>query len=89
MPIRLKSSEIDILFNYTKSIKGLKGTINLKDQFVIVNDNNKFKFDINSSLKIRLLEGLDDIALTLKKSDSILRYEKIRSKINPWLFKDI
>ena len=89
LPIRLKNSEIDILFNYTKSIKGLKATINLKDQFVAVNDNNKFKFDINSSLKIRLLKGLDDIALTLENSDSIRKYEQIRSKINPWLFKDI
>ena len=37
--------------------------------------------------QIRLLKGLDDIALTLENSDAIVMYEKKRSKFTPWLFR--
>ena len=64
-------------------------TINLKKQFVETQDKTKFNFDIDSSSKIRLLEGLDDVSLTLKYTEAIRYYEMNRAKLTPWLFKDI
>ena len=89
LPIRLQSREIDILFNSSQSSPGFKVTINLEEQFIETQDNKEFKFKIDVGLKIRLLEGLDDIALTLKHSDAIRRYEMNRAKQTPWLFKEI
>jgi 3-isopropylmalate/(R)-2-methylmalate dehydratase small subunit len=89
LPIRLQAGEIDILFNSSQSSPGFKITINLEEQFVGTQDNKEFKFKIDAGLKTRLLEGLDDIALTLKHSDAIHRYEMNRAKLVPWLFKEI
>ena len=89
LPIRLQKSEIDALFDLSKSLPGFKVTINLKKQFVETQDKTKFNFDIDSSSKIRLLEGLDDVSLTLKHTEAIRSYEMNRAKLTPWLFKDI
>ena len=89
LPIRLQAEEIEILFNYVKLTLGFKVTINLEEQFVETQDNIRFIFNIDSSLKTCLLEGLDNIALTLKYSDSIHKYERNRSKVVPWLFREI
>jgi len=89
LPIKLKNKDIDLLFNLTKSNQGLKATVDLKKQFVETNTDNKFRFDIEPNLKVRLLKGLDEIALTLEHSDAIYKYERTRAKMNPWLFKDI
>ncbi len=89
MPIKLKNKDIDLLFNLTKSNQGLKATVDLEKQFVETNTDNKFRFDIEPNLKVRLLKGLDEIALTLEYSDAIYKYERTRAKMNPWLFKDI
>ena len=89
LPIKLKNKDIDLLFNLTKSNQGLKATVDLEKQFVETNTDNKFRFDIEPNLKVRLLKGLDEIALTLEYSDDIYKYERTRAKMNPWLFKDI
>lgn len=87
LPIRLQPSEIDILFNSSQMSPGFKVTIDLEGQFIETQDNKEFKFKIDASLKTRLLDGLDDIALTLKYSDAIRKYEMNRAKLVPWLFK--
>ncbi len=89
LPIRLKSEEIDSLFNSVQSKSGFKVTVNLKEQFVETEENTKFKFDIEAGLKERLLEGLDDIGLTLNHEDEIHKYEQNRKKVAPWLFKEV
>ncbi|HIF52298.1 MAG TPA: 3-isopropylmalate dehydratase small subunit, partial [Thiotrichaceae bacterium] len=65
LPIRLKSEEIDSLFNSVQANNGFKVTVNLEEQFVETEKNEKFEFDIDSGLKERLIKGLDDIGLTL------------------------
>ena len=89
LPIRLQPRDIDILFNSSQTSPGFKVTINLERQFIETQDNKEFKFKIDAGLKTRLLEGLDDIALTLKHSDAIYKYEMNRAKLVPWLFKEI
>ena len=70
-------------------ITGLKVTINLDGQYIETQDKKKFIFEIDINLKNSLLEGLDDIAITLEHSDAIKIYENSRVKVVPWLFKDI
>ena len=89
LPIRLQAREIEVLFNSSQASPGFKVTINLERQFIETQDNKEFKFKIDTGLKTRLLKGLDDIALTLKHSDAIRRYEMNRAKLVPWLFKEI
>jgi 3-isopropylmalate/(R)-2-methylmalate dehydratase small subunit len=54
----------------------------------IVYGNNEVKFKIDSFKKKCLLEGLDDIALSLKKSDKIGIFEKNLKNKKPWIFND-
>ena len=61
--------------------------IDLNDQKIIYG-NNEIKFDIDPFKKKCLLEGLDDIALSLEKTDKILSYEKKLKDIKPWIFND-
>ena len=89
LPIRLENRDIDMLFDTSRSSPGFKVIINLEKQFVQIQDNKKFEFNIDDSLKNRLLKGLDDIALTLEYTEKIRIYEKNRSKITPWLFKEM
>ena len=66
-------------------IKEKQLVINLEDQEIIDENKKVIKFEIDSFRKKCLLEGLDDIALTLKKTGKISEFEK-RIKINqPWL----
>ena len=89
LSIRLENRDIDMLFDASRSSPGFKVIINLEKQFVQIHDNEKFEFNIDDSLKNHLLKGLDDIALTLEYTEKIRIYEKNRSKITPWLFKEI
>ena len=54
----------------------------------IVYGNNQIKFDIDPFKKKCLLEGLDDIALSLEKSKQIDIYEKKLKENKPWIFND-
>ncbi len=87
LPVILETNEIDVLFDFLRSSPSSEVTINLKKQYVRIQDNKKFEFNIEDSLKNRLLNGLDDIAITLEHIGEIRSYEENRSKITPWIFK--
>jgi len=89
LSIRLENRDIDMLFDASRSSPGFKVIVNLEKQFVQIHDNEKFEFNIDDSLKNHLLKGLDDITLTLEYTEKIRIYEKNRSKITPWLFREI
>ncbi|MEM6998966.1 MAG: 3-isopropylmalate dehydratase small subunit [Pseudomonadota bacterium] len=89
LPIRLKLEEIDALFNSVELKKGYKVTVNLEQQTVETEEGTTFKFEIDAGLKERLLEGLDDIGLTLNHADKIKQYEQNRKIITPWLFNEV
>ena len=60
-------------------------TINLENQIIIDENENKIEFEIDSFRKKCLLEGLDDIALTLNKSDKIDKFEIELNNSQPWI----
>lgn len=84
LPIVLKNSEIDELLEFSKSPNN-SATINLPKQEVQFGEKI-FKFEIDSFKKHCLIEGLDDIGLTLQKSQKIANFEEQNRQITPWLY---
>ncbi len=76
LPIELENSMMDVLFEKTYAKEGYKLEVDLEAQTIKDNDGLEIKFDINPFHKHKLLNGLDDIGLTLLKEDKILKYEK-------------
>ena len=84
LPIVLKNSEIDELLEFSK-LPNNSATVNLPKQEVHFGEKI-FKFEIDSFKKHCLIEGLDDIGLTLQKSQKIADFEKQNRQITPWLY---
>jgi len=85
LPIVLTSSQVDHLFNETFSFNGYQVTIDLEKQIVIAADGRTYDFDITPFRKYCLVNGLDDIGLTLRHSDKIKHFEAQRLLKMPWL----
>ena len=85
LPIILDDDKIKELSEYAKRKEEI--FIDLKEEKVIFG-NNETKFKVDSFKKKCLLEGLDDIALSLKKSDKIEIFEKDLKAKKPWVFND-
>ena len=86
LPIVLKNSEIDELLEFSK-LPNNSATVNLPKQEVHFGEKI-FKFEIDSFKKHCLIEGLDDIGLTLQKSQKIADFEKQNRQITPWLYNN-
>ena len=85
LPIILEENKIKELSEYSKRKEEI--AIDLKEEKIVFG-NNEIKFEIDAFKKKCLLEGLDDIALSLKKSEKIASFEtKLKSK-KPWIFND-
>jgi len=82
LPIILDEEKITELVQYSKRKENIE--INLKEQEIIFG-NKRIKFKIDSFKKKCLLEGLDDIALSLEKSEKISLYEDKIKKDKPWI----
>ena len=85
MPIILEEEKIKELSEYATRKEEI--SVDLNEQ-VIVYGNSEIKFEIDPFKKKCLLEGLDDIALSLKKSDKIQKFENNLKNQKPWIFND-
>ena len=83
LPIRLDQTKVNILMTEAKNKNQL--TINLDEQKIILADENVIDFDIDPFRKKCLIEGLDDIGLTLQKKDKISKYEESIKSSHPWI----
>ena len=83
LPIKLDQPSVDNLIKEAENKKML--TINLEEQKIIDEESNIIKFEIESFRKKCLLEGLDDIALTLNKIKKIDSFEESLNKSQPWI----
>lgn len=79
LPIKLDNSIMDTLFENVAKYPGYKLTIDLENQKITDNYGLSIDFDINPFAKHKLLNGLDDIGLTLLKDDKITAYEKSKN----------
>ena len=85
LPIIIDDEKIKELSEYTNRKEEI--SINLNDEKILYG-NNEINFKIDSFKKKCLLEGLDDIALSLKKSDKIKTFEEDLKNKKPWIFND-
>ncbi|MGH8800172.1 MAG: 3-isopropylmalate dehydratase small subunit [Casimicrobiaceae bacterium] len=87
LPIVLSESEVERLFADTAAFPGFRLTIDLERQTVAVPDGGTvFEFDVEPFRKHCLLNGLDEIGLTLTHADEIAAFEAKRKIEQPWLF---
>ena len=85
LPIVLEENKIKELSEYSKRKEEI--AIDLEKEKIIFG-NNEIKFEIDAFKKKCLLEGLDDIALSLEKSDNIVSFETELKNKKPWIFND-
>ncbi len=85
LPIALSEQQVDHLFNETLAFPGYRVTIDLERQCVIGADGTEYSFDIAPFRTYCMLNGFDDIALTLRYADKIKAYEAERLAKMPWL----
>ena len=86
LPIILKEEEVDVLFQQAEANVGYQLTVDLAAQTVTRPDGVQYSFEVDAFRKHCLLNGLDDIGLTLQDSDAIKAFESTYQQRSPWLF---
>ena len=89
LPVVLPAADIDTLFDHDNDSGPISMEIDLERQTATTDSGQVYRFEIEGFKKKCLLEGLDDIALTLQHESDIGAYEQRRMKEVPWLFQDI
>ncbi len=85
LPIVLPEATIDMLFNEIAAFPGYELTIDLDRQVIVRPQGEEIPFDVIAFRKYCLLNGFDDIGLTLRHADKIRAYEAERLATKPWL----
>ncbi|MEP6879359.1 MAG: 3-isopropylmalate dehydratase small subunit [Nitrosospira sp.] len=86
LPIVLGANEVDQLFREVQATEGYQLVVDLEDQSVITPGGKSFFFDVDPFRKHSLLNGLDEIGLTLQHADKIRAFEEKHRAMQPWLF---
>ncbi|WP_421717279.1 3-isopropylmalate dehydratase small subunit [Algiphilus sp.] len=89
LAIALDEAEVDRLFQEVSGTTGYALHVELAGQRLSAPDRREIGFEIDPGIKRRLLEGLDDIALSLRRASAIRGYEARRAREAPWLFPDL
>ena len=85
MPIKIDEEKIKQISEYSLRKEEIK--VDLNEQKIIFG-NNEINFNLDTFKKKCLIEGLDDIALSLEKSEKIVSFEKKLKILKPWIFYD-
>jgi len=86
LPIVLDAASVDHLFKECEAKEGYQLKIALEEQTITTPSGQVFKFDVDAFRKHCLLNGLDDIGLTMQHQDKIKAFEAQHQKAQPWLF---
>lgn len=86
LPIVLKEQEVDLLFQQVQAQEGYQLTVDLSAQTVTTPTGESFSFSVDAFRKHCLLNGLDDIGLTMQHQDKIRAFEDQHRQAHPWLF---
>ena len=87
LPIVLSEDNVEALFRAVEGKEGLRITIDLEQQQVIPESGEPLAFEIDEFRKHCLLNGLDEIGLTLNEAETIRAYEARRAEREPWIFQ--
>ncbi|MCS6763788.1 MAG: 3-isopropylmalate dehydratase small subunit [Candidatus Protistobacter heckmanni] len=85
LPVVLTEQQVDHLFNETQACNGYSLAIDLASQVVRTPDGREYPFDIAAFRKYCIINGFDDIGLTLRHADKIKQFEAERLARQPWL----
>lgn len=88
LPIVLDEATVDGLFKEVAAHEGYELVIDLENQKIVTPTNEEIPFEVDSFRKHCLLNGLDDIGLTLQDAEVIKTYEEARKTTSPWLFNN-
>jgi len=88
LPLIVDSARLEALMSEIAANEGVKFVVDLENQKVTTPAGNGFNFDIEPFRKNNMLNGLDDIALTLKHEDEITAFEQQQKQALPWLWKE-
>tara|TARA_B110000495_G_scaffold174650_1_gene164876 strand:- start:1317 stop:1964 length:648 start_codon:yes stop_codon:yes gene_type:complete len=86
LPVILSEAEVDILFLELEDAEGYELDVNLVNQTVTSDSGEVFSFALDQFRKQCLLQGLDEIGLTLIQAEKIRQYEVEREKAHPWVY---
>ena len=90
LPVVLAEASIDTLFNEVKAFPGFRLVVDLEQQLIATSSGSlSFTFDIDPFRKYCLMNGLDDIGLTLRHADEIRAFEARHLATQPWLANTI
>ncbi|MBD8475201.1 3-isopropylmalate dehydratase small subunit [Pseudomonas sp. CFBP 8770] len=88
LPIILSDEQVDELFHEVEAAPGYQLTVDLATQSVTSPSGKVYSFEIDEFRKHCLLNGLDDIGLTLQDGEAIATFEAKHRASQPWLFRD-
>ena len=86
LPVILPADVIDRLFIEAMAARGYRLTVDLAEQVVTSPSGASFHFEVDAFRKHSLLNGLDEIGLTLQQADAIREFETKHRAASPWLF---
>ena len=89
LPLELPESEIDELFARIGAGEALRLKVDLAEERVWVEDSRSVAFRTDPFRRQCLLEGLDDIGITLQREDAISQFESRHKQSQPWLFNEV
>ncbi len=89
LPVELEESIVNALFEQCEVGSGISLTIDLESQRVTLPDEKQASFDVDPFRRHCLIEGLDDIGITLQREDAISAFEQAHQRTQPWLFNEV
>ena len=89
LPLELDEAVVDRLFQQSADSEGVNLTIDLDSQQVTLPDGASVDFSVDPFRRHCLLEGLDDIGITLQREDAISTFERNHQRMQPWLFNEV
>ncbi|MGB1350673.1 MAG: 3-isopropylmalate dehydratase small subunit [Luminiphilus sp.] len=89
LPVELEESTVNALFEQCEAGSGISLTIDLESQRVTLPDEKQASFEVDPFRRHCLIEGLDDIGITLQREDAISAFEQAHQRTQPWLFNEV
>lgn len=78
---------VENLFVAVEHLPGYQLSIGLEKQEILDDQGSRVPFDVDPFRKHCLLNGLDEVGMTLRKADAIRQFEKTRIDLEPWLYE--
>jgi 3-isopropylmalate/(R)-2-methylmalate dehydratase small subunit len=89
LPIELSATQVQVLFDMLFETEGFRLQVDLSANTLTLPNGNIWPFQIDAFRRECLLQGLDDVGITLESTDAIKAFEEHHAKRFPWLFEDL